>query len=497
MKIGLIALIIAFSAAAGFPQTFTWTENCLNAYSEATRLNFNKVHQLLAAEEKVNPKNLLIPYAESQVDFIKCFISESVDDLTTLKEKNSKRIDRLTALKIKSPYTKLLIAEYYIQTAIARLKFEENVGAIYETRKAFKLLEENKKLYPEFKPTLKGLGFIHAFVGTAPKNYQWMLNLLGFSGTIDQGLKEMRELMSAASKGDYPWLHDETIVILTFLEMNLLSKKDDDQIRKRLNSITDIEEKPLMQFAKCVYYYANAENDSVIKLLSSRKIADDSYRLYYLDYMEGIARLNNLDVTAEYCFKKYITGYKGKTFIKSACQRLAWTKLIQGDVNGYRQYIKLAGEKGSGNTFSDEDKQAMKEATDKEVPNSILLKSRLLFDGGYYQRSITEISGKPTTDFPTLRDKLEFTYRLARIFDKTNKKEKAIQYYQQTIDNGKNFKFYFAANSALQMGLLYEEKGDKEKAATYYRQCLSMRDHEYQNSLDQKAKAGISRVEKK
>ena len=497
MKKLISAFIVLVATGSSFAQTFVWTENCLNAYAEALHLNFNKASLFALTERKVNSSNLLIPYAESQTDFIKCFISESKDDLTTLKKRNDARIAQLNTVKKETPYKRLLIAEYYIQTAVARLKFEEYIGAVYAVRKAYKLLEENQILYPDFRANLKALGFIHVVVGSAPKNYQWMLNLLGFSGTTQQGLNELREVMAASSKQkDLAYLHDETIVILTFLEMNLIKDKSNEQIRKRFDGIKEIEDKPLLLFAKGVFHFANAENDSIIKLLSSRTNSEELYRLNYLDYMEGLARLNNLDFTAESFFKKYVTNFNGATFIKSAYQRLAWIRLIQGDENGYLNYIKLAGEKGSGSTLSDEDKQAMKEVSEKERPNVILLKSRLLFDGGYYQRSISEIAGKPPSDFPSLRDKLEYTYRLARIFDKTNKQEKAIQYYQQTIDNGKNFKYYFAANSALQLGLLLENNGELNKAATYYKLCLTFRDHEYQNSLDQKAKAGLNRVSK-
>ncbi|MEP7263557.1 MAG: hypothetical protein ABI772_03625 [Bacteroidota bacterium] len=478
-------------------QSFTWTANCLKAYNEAAQLNFNHAHQLAQQERKVNSGNLVIAYTESQTDFIRCFISESKEDLEILKKRNDARVAQLSALKIKSPYIRLFTAEYHLQTAVVRLKFEEFVGAVYETRKAFKLLEENNKLYPDFKQNLRALGFIHTVVGAAPKNYQWMLNLLGFTGTTQQGLNELRELLAATSKqNDLSYLHDETTVMLTFLEMNLIKDKNNEQIRKRFRSIADIEDKPLMLFAKGVFHFANAENDSVIKILSTRSKPDETYHLDYLEYMEGMAVLNSLDFSAENHFKKYVAEFRGKTFIKSAYQRLAWIRLMQGDKKGYDEYIKLAGEKGAGNTFSDEDKQAMKEAADREQPNVILLRSRLLFDGGYYQRSISEIAGKPTTDFPSLRDKLEFTYRLARIFDKTNKKDKAIQYYLQTIENGKRFRFYFAANSALQLGLIYEENKEIDKAETYYRLCLSLRDHEYQNSLDQKAKAGLNRIGK-
>lgn len=478
-------------------QHFTWSDNCLKSYSEALKLNFNTVQILAQTERKVNSGNLLIPYTESITDFTRCFISESKADLETLKKRNAARINLLNASKVKSPYTKMLAAEYNIQIAVARLKFEEYLGAVYEIRKAFKLLEENKRLYPDFKPNDKGLGFIHVVVGGAPKNYQWILNLLGFSGTVNQGMKELRDLLDASYKHkELSWLREEVIVMLTFFEMNLIRDKDDANIRKRLNSIPDLEEKPLMLFATCVYHFANSENDSIIKLLGNRK-ANEEFHLHYLDYMEGMARLNNMDFSAESCFKKYISGFKGMTFIKSTYQRLAWCRLLQGDEAGYNLYINLAGEKGEGTVFSDEDKQALKEFKDHIKPNVILLKSRLYFDGGYYQRAISEIAGKPVADFPTLRDKLEFTYRLARIFDKTGKKEKAITYYQQTIDNGKNFHFYFAANSALQMGILYEERSDKVNAEKYYKMCLDMRDHEYQNSLDQKAKAGLIRLTEK
>ena len=244
-------------------------------------------------------------------------------------------------------------------------------------------------------------------------------------------------------------------------------------------------------------HFVNAENDSIIELLSKRYQPPEAYHLNYLDYLDGIARLNKLDYSAELCFKKYVTAFKGKSFIKSAYQRLAWSRLLQGDNDGYLAAIHQAGDDKKGNTFSDEDKQALLEATSNVAPNLYLLRSRLLFDGGYYQRSLAEIAAKPVSYFPSLRDKLEFTYRLARIFEKTNKTDLAIQYYEQTISNGKNYSFYFAANSALLLGIIYENKGVEVKAEDYFRVCLNLRDHEYQNSIDQKAKAGLNRLGKK
>jgi len=47
------------------------------------------------------------------------------------------------------------------------------------------------------------------------------------------------------------------------------------------------------------------------------------------------------------------------------------------------------------------------------------------------------------------------------------------------------------------MGLLYEEQKDDKKARYYYQQCLSMRRHDYQNSIDQKAQAAMERLDAK
>lgn len=492
-----LVILISFLPFEGKPQSFTWTDNCDRAYLEAAKLNFTKAAIFLESEKKRHHDNLFIPYIESQGDFIRCFITEDIKDLTQLKKMNAIRIEQVQDFEGKSPYKKLCIAEYYMQIVVARLKFEEYIGAVYEARKAFKLLEENQQLYPDFKPNLRSLGFMHAIIGSAPKSYQWMMNLIGFHGTIKQGLDELRDLLASTYRQDeYAYLREETIVLLTFLEMNLDKDKGNESIRSRFYNISDMDQKPLLQFAKAAFHFANAENDSIIALLAHRNQPPEAFRLYYLDYMNGISLLNNLDFSAENYFARYVSKFKGKSFVKSSYQRMAWIRLLQGDNKGYQYYIKIAGKDDIGNTFSDEDKQALNESKSSVIPNLLLLRSRLLFDGGYYQRSLAEIASKPITSFPTLRDKLEFTYRLARIFDKTNKQEQAINFYEQTIKNGKSYTYYFAANSALMLGLLYENIGNAAKAEECFRLCLSMRNHEYQNSLDQKAKAGLNRLGK-
>lgn len=55
-------------------------------------------------------------------------------------------------------------------------------------------------------------------------------------------------------------------------------------------------------------------------------------------------------------------------------------------------------------------------------------------------------------------EKVEFYYRLGRIYDEMGSDSNAIKYYNRTIAEGEALQEYFAANAALKLGNLYEEK---------------------------------------
>jgi tetratricopeptide (TPR) repeat protein len=75
-------------------------------------------------------------------------------------------------------------------------------------------------------------------------------------------------------------------------------------------------------------------------------------------------------------------------------------------------------------------------------------------------------------------------------------KDQAIKFYKSTIVKGKHLKQYFAARSALQLGLIYEERKDFVAAIEYFKNCMEMKNTAFKNSLDQKAKSGILRCQK-
>ncbi len=470
---------------------FVVNENCINAYNKIISLRIEEGKSILEKEKAINPSNEIPYYLDNYIDFITLFVSEDKNAFEKLKANKDIRLKRMEKGNSNSPFFLYTQADINLQWAILRIKFKEYFTAGLEIKKAYKLLVENNKRYPLFKANFKGLGMLHAISGAIPENYKWIAKLVGVKGTIKQGVSELKDLLQYLNASDYSYLHDEVFLILLMVEWNL--QKDEEEVSKMiLKPDFNFNNNPFLVFAKAKIELKTSQNDEAINVLTNRNIDKAYYPFPYLNFMVGIARLNKLDVDAASDFNKYIHEFQGVNYIKTAWQKLAWIALIKSDTVSYKVLIRHCLDEGDDAV--DEDKDAYKEAKNRELPNVRLLRARLLCDGGYYQKSIEEIAGMTTRDFTKFKDQLEVTYRIARIHHLKKEYANALQYYQLTMNNGGNSTYYFAANAALQMALIYEKNEQTELAIQYYKACLKMRNHDYQNSIDQKAEAGLNRL---
>jgi hypothetical protein len=191
-------------------------------------------------------------------------------------------------------------------------------------------------------------------------------------------------------------------------------------------------------------------------------------------------------------FNRFLNNFKGNNYIKSAYHKLAWIAFLQD--NSVKKIIYLKKIKSEGRSFIDEDKVALKEALKNHMNSPILLRSRLLYDGGYYEQAQLELVSENTlSDYAAFFD--EYYYRLARIKSKLNYlDEQVITQYQKALDIGKKSTNYYAPMSALQIGLIYEKQDKLNKAKIYFERCLSLSNFDYERGIHQKAKAGLARI---
>lgn len=473
--------------------SFDMNENIERSYSHILNLNFDKANALLSKEKSSNPNNGFIPLYNNYIDFLTILITEDVDYFESHKDFKVSRIDLLDGNDASSPYYLYAKAEITLQWAFSRLKFEQYVVAAYEIIKAYKLLEENKQKFPEFTLNNKGLGLIHSLLGAVPKDLYWIIHLAGINGGVSLGLKELDELLN---DNRFIMYEEEVLFLLSFLHINL--ENNDVLINDFLDRIGNrYKDNILLNFTACRLLHNLGKNDDCIAILQSRKDNNQTIAFYYLDYLEGMSYLYMLDLkNAKRKFEYFIENFRGVNYIKSTYHKLAWIAFLQNEHNdklAYFQKVIL-----EGNAVIDEDKVALHNAKKgvikKDNLNFRLLRSRLLYDGGYYEDARLEISYIEIQNI-NLDFQDEYFYRLARIESKLSSEDTTvINYYQKAFEVGQNFNNYYAPMSALQIGLIYERKRDTKRAASYFNKCLSISGFDYQRGIHQKAKAGLARI---
>jgi tetratricopeptide (TPR) repeat protein len=202
--------------------------------------------------------------------------------------------------------------------------------------------------------------------------------------------------------------------------------------------------------------------------------------------------MKKLDYSAIQYFQKFIQQHKGSFYIKDALYSIALCYYLIDDQKMANEYV--AKVKTKGNAETDADKQALKRASKGVFPNKLLLKSRLLNDGGYNIEALKIATSILPHTLKSDGELLESVYRMGRIYDDLAEYDKALFYYHLTIEKGSHSTEYFAARACLQVGYIYEKKGLLAKAKEYYHKELSLGDHDFKNSLDQRAKSSLNRL---
>jgi len=456
------------------------------------QLRLNEAQQSINLLRKSEPNNHVVYFLENYIDFFTIFIGENSADFKKLKAHKDKRLSKIEETDRKSPYYLYCKAEINLQWALVRLKFEEYTKAFFEVKSAYADLQENSKKFPGFIANKKSLGVLHAAIGTIPDEYKWGVSWLGgMDGSIDQGIKELESVINYGNKNQFIF-RDESVVMYAFVMLHL-NNKPEKAWQVISTSKIDPAESPLACFAISNIAIRTGRNEQAIKYLTARPKGSKYYPFYYLDFMLGVAKLHRLDDDAAVYLNIYIRNFKGLNYIKEAHQKLAWSYLVNGNLNGYT--LSMANVLHSGNDQLDEDKTAQREAKGGNTPHPLLLQARLLFDGGYLFRSYKLLNATNENYFSDATDKLEYNYRKGRVAHSLKNFIEATKYYKITIEKGKAGSSYFACNASLNMGLICEGQQKLKEAKQYYNLCLSMQPSEYKSSLHQKAKAGLNRLQ--
>lgn len=475
------------SRAANY--TYNYSARCAHAYQLYMSLHLDEGTAEIKQELMHDPYNLMATYL---ADYDDCLLLLFNGDQHDYEQRHSHMDARLQLLERgdeSSPWYRLCRAGIYMHWAFVYIRMGENFKAATSFRKSFSLLKENQKRFPNFEYNNIFWGVEVAAVGAIPDDYKWIASIFGLHGDVKKGMHYLQNFLDTHNQQDI--LYSEAAIYTCYLRFYLLTQHD--EVWNYLNSSKFPTQNNLLnQFVKTNIAVNHRKADAALACLHEVQSEPQYNRFPVFDFEMGNALLLKLNLNCISYFKRFLSRYNGKLFVKDTWQKLALAYYLQGnmhDAMACREKIKT-----QGTTDVDADRQALRFAKNTDWPDLRLLQARLLIDGGYYKSALERIGSLKENDFKDVPDKLEYLFRLGRIYDELGNDSRAMQYYQSTISLGKERPEYFAARAALQMGFIYEHAGKARDAIRCFNEALEMPRHDYQNSIDQQAKAGVNRL---
>lgn len=468
-----------------------------SAFQDILNLKLTTALVPLNEEKNKNVANLLPHYLEDYIDFLYAYIDGKRSDIYgKYLEHKEKHLTWLAQGTVSDPYTLFTQGDVHLRWGFIYALFQDYVEAAKSLKLAATFLEKNDKSFPEFAPNKRALGVLHTLAAVMPGKNQWTGSMAGLEGKPAQGLKKLEEVINHGKKNIDFEFNEETQVLYAMLLVYM--GNTDATIWGNLNTaVLDYTQSPLYAYTLASKDMKTGKCKQAQTYLEKYPKSDDYHYFAYLDIMRGLCKLYKLETAAEEDFNNFLSRYRGENGVKEAYHKLAWTYLLKGDEPKYKYYMSLVEKKGEYNNVAD--RAAMNEMEDVKtnmIPNLTLLKARLLFDGGQYEKSFHTLEECDVQKIKNEEEKILYSYLKGRVFHEMRKTDDAIKNYTEAYEKGVKKPFYYAASAALMLGNLYEYKKDLEKAKEFYEKCLKEKPDQNQVLIHSKAKERLEEVKK-
>ncbi|WP_020604137.1 tetratricopeptide repeat protein [Spirosoma spitsbergense] len=485
-------LLFLISLSAGYAQDFVWTPGLQSAYADLQKLKIQSAKQRMARESARDGVRIFL---DDYADMLLLVTSDDDRLFAAKSEQESTRLDALKKLSDTSPWQRVLIAEVRLHWAFVKLKFGKELSASWDVIRAYKLLSENQKRFPDFLPTYKSLGTLHIMIGSVPESYVWVAKLLGMQGTIRQGQQELQRAQHDPNVG----LEAQLIDLMVRAYVLKFSDTDRQTLARLVSQNPD---NLLLHFFGATIEQKNGRGEQALTYLLNRP-ADKNYQpLPVVENILGDIYLQKGEYErASLHFNQFLHAYRGQNFLKDTyyklflCHWLASPQNTRSSDTIARNLLQKVLSVGRTTVESDKVAQKFAESSLKNAPASgqkILMQARLASDGGFTDQALTYLRPYSEASFSTTAERAEYNYRMGRIYQRRENPDSAISYLARALTLSETDQLSFGATAALQLGYIYQQKNDRARAQSFFQKALTFRHHEYKNSVDNKAKAGIS-----
>ncbi len=393
-----------------------------------------------------------------------------------------------------SPWRTHFRAETELHRAVIHAKKTEYARAALSLRQAYKHFEKNVTEHPGFYESSWGMGLCHTAVGLVPKNFRWMLKLMGFSGTVQEGLAEME---ASAERSTY--YRDEASMIFALTDLLVNDSKQGGMeyvVAMRRRHPTS----PLVNYIHGFALLTQRDADGAEEALRRRRPAAQApgtFTMPYVDYFlgEALFRQNEFAEAARY-FQRYVSTFPGKALLAQAYLHIG----LALDMTGNRAGALRAYERVRTREDYDSDAAALREAKDRiDAPltaqERALLLGRNAFDGGRYREAIKTVQPVLGDHQAPPVERAEAAYRSGRAYQVLGEWSEALRHYEFAVNRPGDELAKWGPWSQFYTGEVHEAMGDEAAArAAYERALANDQPYEYNKALEQRAKAALGRL---
>lgn len=492
-------------------------EETQKLYNEIFDLEFNYDNSKIKEEtnKTTTPLHLVV---EDFRDMLFIILTQDKKNYEKLEKNEEIRLQQLEKFSDKKSRHykeyKWAKAEIKLHWAVIKLYFDEKWASAWRVNQAYKLLLENEKEFPNFIEQKKSLGTLQIVLANTPAKYQWALDVIGMKGDLKNGIKKLNESATQIhffQKETFLWQSLLQTYLLEESEKskqmasNLLKKYPSEKLVLLVSSVVMIKNEShktaLLAWQNYARKYQNnqlvfntPEHFGLEYLLAEFYFYSEKpkkARFHYLAFLRNVKEDNRVNFAKDAYFKIFLIDWLASDAINFNPKK-----------NSFFLFVPSQGIK---KTAIDKQAQKFVESVNEtnHLPNKKLYQARILTDGGNYQKALEMLNQitfselenwKTQNQFETL---LEYKYRKARILDKLNQTKEALLFYKETIDystlHSQNEIHYFAANSALHLGFIYQ-RTDKKLAKIYFEKAINFKGNPYQESITQKAKLALKKL---
>ncbi|MEA1874009.1 MAG: hypothetical protein U9N51_06225, partial [Bacteroidota bacterium] len=375
-----------------------------------------------------------------------------------------------------------MIAEAQLHATVIYMVSNNELKGIRSFKNGFNAFQKLEDIAPEAIQTAKIRGLYNIFLGSVPEKYEWLIGVLGMEGDFELGVKNLKHAFEyTKTLGDRYEIGFYYAMFASFFTDN-----PEDYYHYFKNLDNSFYANPLMRQGLSMLAEASGNTNDCLQVLLTNynKQGDTEYNL--LNYQIGNFLLYKLNPDAGQYLKLYRKNKGSDTQNLSAERSLYWHYIITNQLKKakeIRQSMILLAQ----NENNEQAAYIIRELESYNTPNIHLLKARLLYNGGDYQEALAQLIhyNKNTNN---LRQNTEYHYRKANINEKLENMDAAKIYYKKTMLLGKDQSWYFAPQSALNLGKIHEAENKKDLAKQYYKMCIKINISPYKESINREAK---------